>query len=370
MFMEATARAIGARAGDVAVDVNCAGPGASEARGHSIIVDGAALPRMKCSCAPDRSFNVAPVHFRMNSCGSMRLSCAVVPRACAFGVPRYEQAQDRRRRYGLRSLRRRLPDREPARAVQGPDPADVPEPAPARADARAQVQPDTSPAPRMVCAPARRTRLPLRLYAMLRRAGTANTPGAGQSLAAPRATQGATGLNRLGEVTFAVRRPGFKQAARETAQDSRSRAKLNLGIKPSRAPTLGRACATPLRPWPIGYVRRLPSRAAPEPVHLQRRQPLHVTKGQAPRHQRLGELPRQVAKLTGTQALAAHIPSWTQVWLSSPAVPFDMPASVACHAPGTMAHGRNRGKGRQAGRGAGAALTPRAPAPQNHGSRK
>ena len=171
MFMEATARAIGARAGDVAVDVNCAGPGASEARGHSIIVDGAALPRMKCSCAPDRSFNVAPVHFRMNSCGSMRLSCAVVPRGAALGVPRYEQAQGRRCRNGLRSLQRRLPDREPARAVQGPDPADVPEPAPARADARAQVQPDTSPAPRMVCAPARRTRPPVRLYAMLRAAG-------------------------------------------------------------------------------------------------------------------------------------------------------------------------------------------------------
>ena len=189
---------------------------------------------------------------------------------------------------------------------------------------------------------------------MLRAAGTANgTPGAGQPLAAPRATRGATGRSRLGNAGDAVRQPGFKQAARDTAQDSRSRARPDAAIAPSRAPAIGRACATPLRPWPLGDVRRLPGRAAPEPVHQQRRQPLDVPEGQAPRHQVLGELPRQIAKLARTPGLSAHTPSWTQVRLSSPAVPFDMPASVACRASGTMAHGRNMGKGRRAGRGQG-----------------
>ena len=149
----------------------------------------------------------------------------------------------------------------------------------------------------------------------------------------------------------AVRRRGFKQASRETAQDSRARPMLDVASAPSRAPAIGRACVAPLRPWPIGDVRRLPGRHPPDPVHQQRRQPLDLPKGQATRHQVLGELGRQIAKLTGTQALAAHTPFRTQIRLSSPAVPFDMPASVACRASGTMARGRNRGKGRQAGRG-------------------
>ena len=62
-------------------------PAHSEARGRSILVDGAALPRMKCSCAPDRSFSVAPVHFRMSSCACMRLSSPAVPSARPAPLP-------------------------------------------------------------------------------------------------------------------------------------------------------------------------------------------------------------------------------------------------------------------------------------------
>ena len=62
MVMEAAARAIGARAGEVATDVDRSGACAREARGGSVVFDGAALPRAKLVIG-------RCVHGRFSGCG-------------------------------------------------------------------------------------------------------------------------------------------------------------------------------------------------------------------------------------------------------------------------------------------------------------